>query len=107
MEKILEFLKNLSQENNFDFFLYEEKKEVWISGNNHGTRFDLLVRPVKNRYIKVIYETPSERIPVLFENEDKAIKRIEKFFIKREKVENPETYSVIEEKLNVEMEHYS
>ncbi len=103
MERLIEFLKELSQEKGFEFFIYEDKKEVWITGNNHGTKFDLLVRPIKSRYIKIIYETPSERIPVLFESEERAIKRIEKFFVKKEKVEIPEAYSIIEEKLNVEM----
>ncbi|NPA54126.1 MAG: hypothetical protein GXO21_05595 [Aquificae bacterium] len=103
MKKLISFLKDFSSEKGFDFFIYEDKKEVWITGNNHGIKFDLLVRPIKNRYIKIIYETPSERIPVLFDNEEKAIKRIEKFFIKKEKAEIPEAYSIIEEKLNVEM----
>ncbi len=107
MDKLLEFLKTFSEEKDFEFFLYEEKNEVWITGSNHGTKFDLLVRPIKNRYIKVIYETPAERIPILFEDEERAIKRIEKFFVKKEKVENPETYSIIEEKLNIEMGSYS
>ncbi len=107
MEKLLEFLKELSEEKNFEFFLYEEKKEVWITGNNYGIKFDLLVRPIKNRYIKVIYETPAERIPILFEDEEKAIRKIEKLFVEKEKVENPKTYSIVEEKLNIEMESYS
>ncbi len=103
MEKIIDYLKGISEEKGFEFFIYEDKKEVWITGNNHGTKFDLLVRPIKNRYIKIIYETPSERIPVLIESEDRAIKRIEKFFTKKEKAELPEAYDIIEEKLNVEM----
>jgi hypothetical protein len=103
MEKLIDYLKNISEEKGFEFFIYEDKKEVWITGNNHGTKFDLLVRPIKNRYIKIIYETPSERIPVLLESEDRAIQKIEKFFTKKEKAELNETYDIIEEKLNVEM----
>ncbi len=104
MENLISFLKEISQEKGFDFFIYEEKKEVWISGVNFGEKFDLLVRPIKNRYIKVIYETPSERIPILFEKEEAAIKRIEKFFKEKVKVENPREIDIIEEKLNVEMQ---
>ncbi len=103
MKRLIEFLKEISRERGFEIFFYEEKKELWITGDNHGTKFDLLVRPIKNRYIKVLYETPSERIPILFEDEEKAINRIKKLFVKKEKVENSESYSIIEEKLNIEM----
>ncbi len=103
MENLINFLKELSQERNFEIFIYEEKKEVWMTGSNFGEKFDLVVRPIRNRYIKAVYETPAERIPVLFEDEEKAIKRIKKFFVEKEKVERSREIDIVEEKLNVEM----
>lgn len=87
MEKIIEFLKEISEEKNFYFFLNDETKEVWVSGYNNGVKFDLLVRPIKKVYIKVIYETPYKRVPILFLEEEKALKRLQTI-LKTEKEEN-------------------
>ena len=80
MDKITSYLKNLSKERGFYFFLNEETKEIWISGINNNVRFDLLVRPIKKRYIKVIYDTPFKRVPILFLDEDSTLKKLDRIF---------------------------
>ena len=80
MEKIIDFLRNLSEKEEFYFYLNEETKEVWVSGYNNNVKFDLLVRPIKKIYIKVIYETPFRRIPILFLDEEKALRRLQTIF---------------------------
>ncbi|WP_456401444.1 hypothetical protein [Persephonella sp.] len=87
MKKIPDFLKEISERENFSYFFHEDSKEVWISGHHKGKRFDLLVRPVKKRYIKVNYETPDERRIILFLSEKDALNRLKKMFSKEETVE--------------------
>ena len=90
MEKIIDFLRNLSEEKDFYFYLNEETKEIWVSGYNNSVKFDLLVRPIKKVYIKVIYETPFRRVPILFLDEEKALKRLQTIF---KSLENKEDVS--------------
>lgn len=80
MDKIISYLKDLSNEKGFYFFLNEDTKEIWISGVNNNVRFDLLVRPIKKRYIKVIYDTPFKRVPILFLDEESTLKKLKKIF---------------------------
>lgn len=80
MEKIIKFLENLSKENEFYFYRNEDTDEVWVSGYNNYIKFDLLVRPIKKTYIKVIYETPFKRVPILFLDEEQALKRLKTIF---------------------------
>ncbi|WP_457640158.1 hypothetical protein [Persephonella sp.] len=78
MEKISKFLKKLSEENGFDYFSYEKTGEIWVSGYMNGTKFDLVVKPVKKHQVKVIFETPDERRVALFLNKIDAYRKIKK-----------------------------
>ncbi|WP_457621229.1 hypothetical protein [Persephonella sp.] len=87
MKKISEYLNEISQREGYSYFYHDETREIWISGHNRGVRFDLLVRPIKRRYIKVIYETPDERKVILFLSEKDALNRLKKIFSSEETVE--------------------
>jgi len=80
MKKVIDFLKTLSAEKNFQFYMDNDTKEIWISGYNNSVKFDLTVRPIKNIYIKVVYETPFKRVPILFLDEEQTLKRLQSIF---------------------------
>jgi hypothetical protein len=92
MKKIPDYLKDISHKEGFSYFYHDETKEVWVSGHNKGTKFDLLVRPIKRRYIKVIYETPDERKVILFLSEKDALNRLKKLFSSEESLEIGKSY---------------
>ncbi|WP_457641562.1 hypothetical protein [Persephonella sp.] len=87
MKKIPQFLRDIAGKEEFTYFFHEETGEVWISGHNKGIRFDLLVRPIKKRYVKVVYETPDERKSALFLSEKDALNRLKKIFSSEETLE--------------------
>ena len=93
MEKITKFLKNISEEKGFDFFMCEKKGEIWVTGYKERVKFDLFVKPVKRHQILIIYEKPDERKVALFSNKIEAHKRLKKIFSK-EKEAIEETVSV-------------
>ncbi|WP_457625229.1 hypothetical protein [Persephonella sp.] len=84
MEKISKFLKKISEENGYHFFVYEKTGEIWISGYKNSTKFDLVVKPFQKHQVKLIYETPDERRVALFLNKVDAYKRLKKIFTQEE-----------------------
>ncbi|SNZ06699.1 hypothetical protein SAMN06265182_0767 [Persephonella hydrogeniphila] len=91
MEKITKFLKKISEENSYHFFIYEKTGEIWISGYRNSTKFDLVLKPIKKHQIKLIYETPDERKVALFLNKTDAYKRLKKIFSQEEHKNSEET----------------
>jgi len=90
MESIVYFLRELSKERDYHFFYDEGIKHLWVSGRFNGKHFDLVVFPIKKRYIKVVYETADRRLPILFLNEQDALKRIKKIFSATEEAKTKE-----------------
>jgi hypothetical protein len=80
MDNIVQYLKELSDRNEYYFYFDEELKQVWIAGKFNGKHFDLVAYPIKRRYIKVVYETADRRLPMLFLNENDALRRVKKIF---------------------------
>ncbi len=80
MKRIHDFLKKISEEKGYDFFIYEKTHEIWVSGYKDGVKFDLVVKPVRKYQVKVIYEKPDERRVALFNNKNDAYNRLKKIF---------------------------
>jgi hypothetical protein len=84
MDSIVNFLKDLAEDREYYFYYDDELKQVWITGRLNGKHFDLVAFPIK-RYVKVVFETADRRLPMLFLNENDALKRIQKIFSEQQK----------------------
>ncbi|NPA51598.1 MAG: hypothetical protein GXO22_01755 [Aquificae bacterium] len=78
MKKVLQTLEQLCKERNLNCFYLESPEELWISGYQNNKKFDLFVRRFPDGYIKLVFEVPEERKPILFheKEEDKIIQKV-------------------------------
>lgn len=80
MEKILQLLNQIAQDNNYPIFYHDKTREMWITGYRENKKFDLFVKLLKDGSYKLIYEIPQERKVALFLNEDSLLVRLNKIF---------------------------
>ncbi len=93
MRKVLEALEKICVEKGLNCFFLENPLEVWITGYQNDKKFDLFVRKFPDGYIKIVYELPEERKPMLFheKEEDRVIERIYMLLEEKEKLVEEES----------------
>ncbi len=93
MKKVLEALEKICVERGLNCFFLENPQEVWITGYKNEKKFDLFVRKFPDGYIKIVFEVPEERKPMLFheEDEEKVIDRIHLLLEEEEKISEEES----------------
>ncbi len=90
MREIFETVKKLCDEKEFSCFFLDRPEEIWISGYLSGKKFDIFVRKLPDGYIKLVFEIPEERKPMLFRDEKDVIKRLLFLIEEREEIKGEE-----------------
>jgi len=88
MKSIFEVAEKLCKERGFNCFFLKKPSEVWISGYIFDKKFDIFIRELPDGNIKLIFEVPEERKPILFKDEESVIKRL--YLLVEEKEETKE-----------------
>ena len=93
MKKIIETVEKLCNEKGYSYLLLENPQEIWISGYKNDKKFDVFIRKFPEGYIKLVYEIPEERKPMLFKDseEEPIIERLLSLLEEEEMLEKEET----------------
>ncbi len=93
MKKIIETVEKLCNEKGYSYLLLENPQEIWISGYKNDKKFDVFIRKFPEGYIKLVYEVPEERKPMLFKDseEEQIIERLLSLFEEEAMLEKEET----------------